>query len=101
MRNPRLVPMCLPVLALAAGICVSAQASAQDWQKSYPVSGKASLTASTGDASLQVASCGECREVKVRIEWMDRKPSDFVLTEFQSGDHVNFELKEKPRVALL
>jgi len=100
MRVLRLVPFCLPVLALAAGVLVSAHAGAQDWQKSYPVSGKASLTVSTGDASVDLRSCGECRDVKVRIEWMDRKPADFLLTEFQSGDHINFELKEKPHIGI-
>jgi len=91
---------CLPALALAAGICISAQAGAQDWQKSYPVSGKASLTVSSGDASVDLRSCGACRAVSVRVEWMDRKPADFTLTEFQTGDHVSFELKEKPRLGI-
>jgi DUF4097 and DUF4098 domain-containing protein YvlB len=32
------------------------------------------------------------------VEWRDRKPGDFNLSEFQSGDHVSFELKEKPHL---
>ena len=97
MRSLCLVTTCLP-LALMAGGLVSA--GAQDWQKSYPVSEKASLTLATGDASVEVRSCTGCREVRVRLEWKDRKPGDFTLNEFQSGNHVNFELKEKPHLGI-
>ena len=45
--------MFVPAFALAALAFVPALA-AQDWQKSYPVSGKPSLTVSTGDASTEV-----------------------------------------------
>lgn len=100
MRMLRLVPVYLPALALMAGACASAQSGGGDWQKSYPVSGKASLTFSSGDASVEVHSCGECREVRVRVEWRDRKPGDYDVNEFQSGDHVNFELKEKPHLGI-
>ena len=100
MRILRLVTNCLPVLALTSVSFVAAQASAQNWQKSYPVGGKASLSISTGDASVDLRSCGECRDVKIDVDWRDRKPSDFVLNEFQSADHVNFELKEKPQIGI-
>jgi hypothetical protein len=82
-----------------AGVLAAAQSGAGDWQKAYPVSGKASLTLSTGDASVELRSCG-CNEVRVRVEWKDRKPGDFIVNEFQSGDHVNFELKEKPHMGI-
>ena len=91
-----IVPVCLPALVLTAGSFALAQAGSGNWQKSYPVAGKTSFTLSTGDASIEVRSCGGCREVRVRVEWRDRKPADYTLTEFQSGDHVNFEMKEKP-----
>lgn len=100
MRFLRLVPVGIPALALMAGVFSTAQLGAQDWQKSYPVSGKASLTLSSGDASVELTSCGQCREVRVRVEWRDRKPGDFDLNQFQSGDHVNFELKEKPHLGI-
>ena len=100
MRSVRLVTICLPALALTAGVCASAQAGRGDWQKSYPVSGKAAVTLSTGDSSVEVRSCGECHEVRVGVEWRDRKPGDFDLIEMQSGDHVNFELREKPHLGI-
>ncbi len=89
----------LPGIALAAlavlVVAPSAHASDADWQKTYPVSAKPSITATTGDASTEVRSCGDCREVRIHVEWNDRHASDYTITEFQSGDHVNFELREK------
>jgi DUF4097 and DUF4098 domain-containing protein YvlB len=91
MRVVRFVPIVVPALALMAGAFASAQAG--DWQKTYPVSGKASLTISSGDASVEVRSCGDCREVRIHLEWRDRKPADYT-------DHVNFDLKEKAHLGI-
>jgi hypothetical protein len=98
MRILRLGSICFLVPVFAAGVFASAQSG--DWQKSYPTSGKASLTASTGDASLEIRSCGGCRAVNIQVDWRDRNSSDFTINEFQSGDHVNFELKEKPHLGI-
>jgi hypothetical protein len=98
MRGLRFLPACFSTLVLVSGVGAFSQANSGDWLKSYPVSGKTSLSLSSGDASTEVRSCGGCREVKVRVEWRDRKPSEFTVKEFQSGDHVNFELKEKPHM---
>jgi DUF4097 and DUF4098 domain-containing protein YvlB len=95
MRVLRLSALSLSAFALVLSTAASARASESDWQKSYPVSAKPSLYVSTGDASTEFQSCGSCREVRIRIEWNDRHPSEYNLTESQSSDHVNFELKEK------
>ncbi len=85
----------IPAL-LAFALCTAVPAPAEtDWQKSYPVSGKPSVSVSSGDASLDVHSCGACREVRIRIEWNDRHPDQYNLTESHTGDHVSFELKQK------
>jgi DUF4097 and DUF4098 domain-containing protein YvlB len=34
------------------------------------------------------------------VEWRDRKAGDFTINEFQSGDHVNFVMKEKPHMGI-
>ncbi len=89
----------LPGLALAAftifSVAPLAHAADSDWQKTYSVSAKPSLTFTTGDASTEVRSCGDCHEIRVRVEWNDRRSSDYTITEFQSADHVEFELREK------
>jgi len=100
MRVSQVVPCLTSALLLATGCFAAAQSGSSDWQKVYPISGKASLSASTGDASLELRSCGECREMRVRVDWRDSKPDDFSLSESQAGDHVNFELKEKVHLGI-
>jgi len=96
MRSLRLIGFAVPVVALFAASAVLAESN---WQKAYPVSGKPSVSVSTGDASTEVHSCG-CREIRIRVEWNDRHPDDYTINELQSGDHVNFELKEKQRFGI-
>jgi hypothetical protein len=85
-------------LVSTLGALAHSQEKSADWQKTYPISAKPSLTLSTGDASVEVFSCSACRELRVHVEWRDGKPSDFTVTESQSGDHVSFELKEKMHI---
>lgn len=87
------------VALLAAGVA-QGQSAGGDWQKSYPISGKASLTVSTGDASVDLHSCGGCSAIAIQIDWRDRKPEDFVLIESASAGHVNFESKEKAQIGI-
>ncbi|MGA7651012.1 MAG: hypothetical protein WBW68_01020, partial [Terracidiphilus sp.] len=89
----RFTGLALSVLTFIA-LTPAARADA-DWQKTYPVSGKPSLTFSTGDTSAEVRSCGDCHEIRIRVEWNDRHASDYNLSEFQSGNTVNFQLHEK------
>jgi hypothetical protein len=100
MRNLRLGSICFLVPVFTAGVFASAQSGAGDWQKSYPVAGKASLTLSTGDASVELRSCGNCGAVQIHVDWRDRKPGDYVINEFETGSHVNFELKEKAHLGI-
>ena len=74
-----------------------AQDAEHDWEKSYTVTGKPSLTLETSDSHLDIRSCGECKTVQIRVH-SGQKLSEFRLEESQSGDHVYFNLKEKPRV---
>jgi len=90
MRPLRLFALSVPAFALFAASALAES----PWQKSYPVSGKPSLTATTGDSSLEIHSCG-CSEVRIRVEWNDRNSGEYTISELQSGDHVNFELREK------
>ncbi len=88
----------LSVFALTASVVFTFAPTARadsDWQKTYPISGKASVTTTSGDASTEIRACGDCKEVRIRVEWNDRHSADYTVTEFQSGDHVNFELREK------
>ncbi len=95
MRLQRLVFLVPAALLLAGSGAALAQA---DWVKSYPVSGKASLTLSTGDAAVEIRSCGSCRGLRVRVEWHNSNPGDFELRESQNGNSINFMLREKARI---
>jgi DUF4097 and DUF4098 domain-containing protein YvlB len=93
MPSLRVSAIALAVISFAA-LPLTARADA-DWQKTYSVSAKPSLTFSTGDSSADVRSCGDCREIRIRVQWNDRHASDYNLSEFQSGNTVNFQLHEK------
>jgi DUF4097 and DUF4098 domain-containing protein YvlB len=97
MVNLRHVAVLVPTLALAAAVYAPVQAGAEDWKKTYPVAGKASLALSTGDVPIELHGCAECHAVKIDVDWRDRNPSDFVLKESQTGDMVTFELNEKAK----
>jgi hypothetical protein len=86
----------LALVPAAALFAVSSAVAETDWQKSYPVSGKPSVSVTTGDSSVEVHSC-ECREVRIRVQWNDRRADQYNINELQSGDHVSFELREKQR----
>ncbi|HKF49677.1 MAG TPA: DUF4097 family beta strand repeat-containing protein [Terracidiphilus sp.] len=86
-------------LSVAALVLLATTASAhadEDWQKTYAVSAHPSLSFTTGDSSAEVRSCGDCKEIRIRVQWNERHASAYTLTEAQTGDHVNFELREKP-----
>ncbi len=94
----------LPLLVLSAAtliaIAPAVRADDTNWQKTYSISAKPSLFFNTGDTSADIHSCGDCREIRVRVEWNDRHASDYTVTESQSGDHVSFELREKHNIGL-
>jgi hypothetical protein len=82
------------ILSLAS-LPALAQVSGHDWQKTYSVSGSASLAIETGDSSLDIQSCGDCKEIRVQVH-SGRDLNEYRLEEHQDGDHVSFSLKEKP-----
>jgi hypothetical protein len=100
MRPFKMVRLCgLVVSSLAAmsafPIASVAQDAEHDWSKVYQVSDKPALTVETGDAGLEIHSCGGCRSIHVTVH-TDQKLSDYTLEEHQDGNRVTFRLKEKP-----
>lgn len=71
-----------------------------DWSKVYPAPGKPSVALEISDGDLQVRSCGECREVRIRVEWNGHKPENYRMEENQTGDNIHFLLKERPGTRL-
>jgi hypothetical protein len=95
MQTAKLIVFSSLAIASLGLVCARAMAES-DWQKSYPLHGRPSLSLSAGDSSLEVRSCGNCSQALIRVQWNDRKSGDYILTESQSGNHVSFALKEKP-----
>jgi hypothetical protein len=98
MKTKTFVP--LASLAILGSLPLLAQDSDHSWSKSYPVTGKPTLTVETSDASVTFQSCGTCHEVRIHVDVVGRKLSDYRLEEGQSGDEVHFVFKELPHIGV-
>ena len=95
MRVFRLAPA---ALFLLLPVAVLAQNSDSSWDKSYPLTGRPSLSLETGDSALDVHPCpNTCTAVHIRVTAENTRLSLYTLTESQSGNTVRFSLKEKPQ----
>jgi hypothetical protein len=92
----------LPLAALAVFSSLTGLAQDPDhsWSRTYPVTGKPTLTLETSDAGVEFHSCGDCHEIRIHIELVGRKLSDYRLEEGQSGDQVHFLFKEQPHMGV-
>jgi hypothetical protein len=90
----------LPLAALAvfSSLTGLAQDSDHSWSKTYPVTGKPTLSLETSDASVKFRPCGDCHEIRIHVEVEGRKLSDYRLEEGQSGDEVHFLFKDLPHL---
>jgi hypothetical protein len=88
------------VLAMLTSLPALAQDSDHSWSKTYPVTGKPTLNFEVSDANVAFQSCGECREIRIHVEVVGRKLSDYRLEEGQSGDEVHFVFKELPHIGV-
>jgi hypothetical protein len=86
-------------LALLTSCTLLAQDADHSWSKTYPVSGKPTLDFETSDASVDFRPC-DCHEVRIHIELVGQKMSDYRLEEGQSGDEVHFLFKEVPHIGV-
>jgi hypothetical protein len=85
-------------LAMISSLTALAQDSDHFWSKTYPVTAKPTLTFETSDASIAFHACGDCRAIRIQVELVGRKLSDYRLEEGQSGDEVHFLFKDLPHM---
>ncbi len=85
-------------LAILCSLTALAQDPDRSWSRAYPVTGKPTLTLETADAGVEFRPCGDCHEIRIHIEVVGRKMSDYRLEEGQSGDEVHFLFKELPHI---
>jgi hypothetical protein len=98
-QSAGLVPVLAVALLSAASTTSIAQNNEHQWEKSYSLSGSASLTIETGDSHLNIHSCGECKAIQIHVQ-SGRGLNQYVLEERQESNHVFFTLKEKPHVGM-
>jgi DUF4097 and DUF4098 domain-containing protein YvlB len=80
-------------LFLLVAVGAAVPAVADQWSKSYPLSGKPDLWVSTGDGSVRIDVWDEAR-IEARIETVGYVINkDFQLIESQSGNQVRIETK--------
>jgi Putative adhesin len=96
MKTKYAVP--LAGLAILSSLTAVAQDPDHSWSKTYPVTGKPTLTLETADAGVEFRPCGDCHEIRIHVEVEGRKMSDYRLEEGQSGDQVHFLFKELPHI---
>jgi hypothetical protein len=87
-------------LAALSALPVFAQDADHAWSKNYSLTGKPTLNLETGDAGVEISSCGSCREIRIRVQTEGAKLGDYRLEESQSGDQVHFLFKEKPQIGV-
>jgi hypothetical protein len=87
-------------MAMLPSLAALAQDADHSWSKTYPVTGQPTLNFEVSDANVAFQSCGECREIRIHVEVVGHKLSDYRLEEGQSGDEVHFVLKELPHIGV-
>jgi hypothetical protein len=87
-------------LALLTSLTALAQDSDHSWSKTCPVTGKPTLIFETSDASVEFHPCAGCHEIRIHVELVGHKLSDYRLEEGQTGDEVHFLFKELPHVGV-
>jgi hypothetical protein len=87
-------------LVILCSLTALAQDPDHSWSRTYPVTGKPTLTFETSDASVEFRPCGDCHEIRIHIEVVGRKLSDYRLEQGQSGNEVHFLFKELPHVGV-
>jgi Putative adhesin len=90
--------LALTALAVLSPLTGLAQDPDHSWFRTYPVTGKPTLTFETSDAGVEFHPCGDCHEIRIHVEVVGRKLSDYRLEEGQTGDQVHFLFKELPHM---
>ncbi len=85
-------------LALLTAIPALAQDADHSWSKTYHLTGQPTLNLETSDANVDVRPCADCHQIRIHVELIGQKMSDYRLEEGQTGDEVHFLFKELPHL---
>jgi DUF4097 and DUF4098 domain-containing protein YvlB len=84
----------LTAAALAGGLVLCGAAHADQWTKSYAISGHAQLRFTTNDGAVEVISA-DAKKIDARVETTGWRigSSDIQISEHQTGDSVEIEVR--------
>jgi hypothetical protein len=88
--------LALAALTVFSSLTGLAQDPDHSWSRTYPVNRQPTLTLEISDAGVEFRPCGDCHEIRIHVEVVGRKLSDYRLEEGQSGDEVHFLFKGLP-----
>ncbi len=81
-------------LVIALAVCVVPLAGAEEWSKTYTISGKPELRVETGDANIRVDTWDQ-KTIEARVSAENQKIGDngIRVIEHQTGDKVDIEVR--------
>ena len=80
-------------LALSVATALSTAALADDWSKTFQISGRPELRVNTNDGSVTVRTWDR-KEIEARVTTVHwRIPSEVQVIEHQTGDHLDLEVR--------
>jgi DUF4097 and DUF4098 domain-containing protein YvlB len=89
------------VLAMSTAIAISGAALADDWSKTFQISGRPELRVNVNDGSVTIRTWDR-KEIEARVTTVRWKiPSDVQVVEHQSGDRVELEVRMPHRMFTL
>ena len=81
------------LLACSLTLAFSGVSLADDWSKTFPISGKPELRVNTNDGSVTIRTWDR-KEIEARVTTVHwRIPSDVQVIDHQTGDHVDLEVR--------
>jgi DUF4097 and DUF4098 domain-containing protein YvlB len=92
LTRPHFLTAAIAVIGISATLA-AAPARADEWKKTYQVSGRASLYVKTGDGDVTITGADQKQiDAEVMSEGYKIGPNDVQVVESQNGDHVSIEI---------
>src|SRR5580698_1061896 len=93
LTRPHFLTAAIAVIGISATLA-AAPARADEWKKTYQVSGRASLYVKTGDGDVTITGADQKQiDAEVMSDGYRIGPNDVQVVESQNGDHVSIEIK--------
>ena len=92
LTRPHFLTAAIAVIGISATLA-AAPARADEWKKTYQVSGRASVYVKTGDGDVTITGADQKQiDAEVMSEGYKIGPNDVQVVESQNGDHVSIEI---------